>query len=141
MSQCTIVANQDDSIIIKINDHEELINSLKQSKFEYVKDNKVVGKEIGLEYMNDNMLDYESLMLIDELYVEVCDTQDYSNCYKRLKDLLEEHPSDIWFDLVGTFNQRVIGKSRACFDAIAEGFLDVVMEVWAEIREEVDELP
>lgn len=124
--------------MIKAANSEDLITYLKQSKEDFIMNNREIGKGISLEYINDKILDYESFMLIEKLHNDAVNFDRFSSCYDDLKEVLDEHQDAIWVQLEESFNDQVTGKSPACYNAIARGFVEGVMEIWSEIKDEVE---
>lgn len=138
MEQFNTTTIQEEKTMNKIENCDELINYLKVSKEDYISDNQKIGNEIAIEYMNDKIVDYEFVVLVENHYDNASHSGNWSNCYSELQDMLDGHPNDIWTDLAETFSQRVIGKSDTCLDAIAFGFLDGIMDIWSEIKDKVE---
>ena len=137
MTQCGIVTISEETNITNSKNYKDLITYLGQSKLEYEMNNYGIRKEMALEYANDKILDYESFHLIETVYDQSVNYQVFSNCYDDLKVVLDEHQDALWAELAKGFDQRVTGRSKVCFNAMAKGFVEGVMEIWSEIKDQV----
>ena len=117
----------------------KLIDSLKESKEYFIMSNRDRGREIALDYINEEILDYESFLLIETLCNEVLLPSNYSDCHDQLMSVLANHQYNVQTDLQEDIDEEARGKSMVCFNAIARGFVEGVMKFWAENKEKLDE--
>ena len=121
----------------KVENAEEIIAYLKQSREELIMMYREIGEKIALRYINDKILDYESFLLIETLYNETLYPKDYSDCYDELRSVMDAYQDGLWNDLEESFDEHVRDKSDVSLNAIARGFVDGVMEFWLEIKDQV----
>ena len=112
-----------------------LIDYLKDSRGQYIMENRAIGEKIAQEYLNEEeILDYELFLLIEEHYHRTNRPVYFSDYYDLLKDILVEQKKYLWADLENIFDKRVKGKTQVGLDAIALGFVEGIMKIWPDLK-------